>query len=827
MSLVSQVIDQPDPLRREITDHEPGASEPDQNDAIKRELVQLKTARKTTKCALTRKMNEITELIKDISNVQQVQSVYCEFEEASRKFFLAHKNYHSKLTDEDDLAECIAYYEAEVRRTSAFEDKITAWLHDNVQKLNDGNDLLNEIKPSDSVSNVGTDYVSKTSRKSKSIRSEVSLLSSRSSKGSVVSAKAAAAARKAVLKEEALRLHKRQEIQKQEFLLKQQKEELELETKIAQAAAEERTYSEIGATENASNEQCREQCDESYELSRVIPINSQLVSNSIPPREEHSRHNLDVPKQLSSNQQVLSTPIKLNPHAGAWSMNNVINVPTCQVNNVNVNEHIEAEPELACTMGNAEIQADVPAINPPVYQQISNMQMAQLLAQQQQHTLALTLPTPTVPTFSGNPIDFHTFIQAFEQLIEQKTGNDSARLYYLIQYTSGDVQELMRSCLSMNPQEGYQEARRLLKSRYGRSYQIATAYVERINSYPQIKSEDGASLQIFSVLLTSCKNALKQIGYLNKIENPDSLQRIMEKLPFGLRQKWRYVADDITEVRQREITVEDIAVFVEKLARASSHPIFGKISKEMRSEKPAGKKERFPNGSSFFTNGNDGQRPRLKCPSCKGEHWLSRCEDFKIKPVEERFKLIRSLRLCDNCLTSGHVARSCEKGSFCKIEGCKFKHSTFLHRKTRNVTTDDKSKSNQQENDKTATEQKPKNEEKNVQNGYVNVGEERRATRSVTGMPVLPVRVKAKDSNRTVETYAFLDGGSKTSFVTESLLKKLVAKGYQTTLSSLEVSDLDGQYTVNLPSVYSVMKLPVSKEDIPRQTDIDRWPYLQ
>ena len=187
-------------------------------------------------------------------------------------------------------------------------------------------------------------------------------------------------------------------------------------------------------------------------------------------------------------------------------------------------------------------------INPPVYQQIPNMQIGQLLAQQQQYTLALTLPTPKIPIFSGNPIDFHSFIQTFEQLIEQKTSDDSARLYYLIQYTSGDVQELMRSCLSMHSQEGYQEARKLLKSRSGRSYKIATAYVERISSYPQIKSEDGESLQKFSVLLTSCKNALKQISYLKKIENPNSLQMIMEKLPFGLRQKWRDVADDIMEV---------------------------------------------------------------------------------------------------------------------------------------------------------------------------------------------------------------------------------------------------------------------------------------
>jgi hypothetical protein len=131
-------------------------------------------------------------------------------------------------------------------------------------------------------------------------------------------------------------------------------------------------------------------------------------------------------------------------------------------------------------------------------------------------------------------IDFHSFIRAFEQLIESKTQSDSSRLYYLVQYTSGDVQELMRSCLSMNPHEGYKEARRLLKAKYGRDYQIATAYVERVTNYPSRKSEDGESLQRFSVVLTTCKNGLKQIGHLNKIENPNSLQKIIEKLPFGL-----------------------------------------------------------------------------------------------------------------------------------------------------------------------------------------------------------------------------------------------------------------------------------------------------
>ena len=102
----------------------------------------------------------------------------------------------------------------------------------------------------------------------------------------------------------------------------------------------------------------------------------------------------------------------------------------------------------------------------------------------------------------------------------------------------------------------------------------------------------------------------------------------------------------------------------------------------------------------------------------------------------------------------------------------------------------------------------------------INVDERRRVARSVLGIAVVPMRVKAKDSNCTVATYAFPDGGSHTSFITDSLLAKLEAKGHQSTLSlttlekekselkssviSLEVSSLDGENTINVPSAFSV-----------------------
>lgn len=111
--------------------------------------------------------------------------------------------------------------------------------------------------------------------------------------------------------------------------------------------------------------------------------------------------------------------------------------------------------------------------------------------------------------FSGDPVEYSNFVRAFENLIESKTNSPNSRLYYLVQYTSGEVKELMQSCLSMDPEDGYKTARALLK--IDQSYKIATALIDQVTKSPQIKADDGPSLQRYSVLLSSCKNSLKEI----------------------------------------------------------------------------------------------------------------------------------------------------------------------------------------------------------------------------------------------------------------------------------------------------------------------------
>ena len=133
-----------------------------------------------------------------------------------------------------------------------------------------------------------------------------------------------------------------------------------------------------------------------------------------------------------------------------------------------------------------------------------------------------------------------------------------------------------------------------------------------------------------------------------------------------------------------------------------------------------------------------------------------------------------------------------------------------------------------------------------VRNGFVGADESlcglTDTASSAIGLPIVPVRVKAKGQRDSVVTYAFLDSGSNSTFCSEELLEQLGVEGRNTNLSlttmtsenspvethivSLEVYDLDEDEFVDLPSVYSTSKLPVTSRDIPEQGDVDKWPHL-
>lgn len=401
-----------------------------------------------------------------------------------------------------------------------------------------------------------------------------------------------------------------------------------------------------------------------------------------------------------------------------------------------------------------------------------------LLRQQQEAIMALTLPQPDVPVFTGDPVEYCDFIRAFKNVIERKTSSPSTRLYYLLQYTSGQVEDLVRSCLAMQKDRGYKEARKLLADRYGQSYKIATAYVDRVINCQPIRSEDGPALQKFSILLTSCRNTLREIGYLNRRRNPESLRKIVDRLPYPLRLKWRELVDTITQKEARDPNLKDITDFVEARSRVTNHPIFGKIQGEPNRSSNLKHNDRSKRDARSFavdvqpkppySPSSTSEKKVLRRPSCNKNHWLSQCSDFRKLRLSDRLKFVRAKKLCLNCSVSGHFVQDCPGQSFCRIEGCTKKHSTFLHEKerTQEVTPSQPNQSNgatSTETNATATQ---------VSNGYVQSGTfQASSDSSIVGLSIVPVKVKAKGQDNKVLTYAFLDSGSNTSY-SENLMSR-------------------------------------------------------
>ena len=73
-------------------------------------LSQLKRSRGACKGSVTRKENEILELMNDYGNLDVVRERMTELDEAEQNFRSAHDKYHSMLDNEPDKQESKEYY---------------------------------------------------------------------------------------------------------------------------------------------------------------------------------------------------------------------------------------------------------------------------------------------------------------------------------------------------------------------------------------------------------------------------------------------------------------------------------------------------------------------------------------------------------------------------------------------------------------------------------------------------------------------------------------------------------------------------------------------
>ena len=485
-----------------------------------------------------------------------------------------------------------------------------------------------------------------------------------------------------------------------------------------------------------------------------------------------------------------------------------------------------------------------------------------LIAQQQENNQSISstirhgfaLPKTELMVFNGDPLDYWTFVRFFDNNILTNTTSDSERLTYLLQYCSGKAKEAIKSCATLDPSIGYNEARRILSKCFGDPYHIAISHVNKLTNGHPMKPYDASGLLDFALQLKSCVNTLTAIGYLNEINSSDNLRRIAERLPYNLKSKWLSRTRSLRTVSIRP-GIQDLSDFVQEQAEEANDPVFGDImvfKSRSREAQMRSSPKKFTSQSTsqrvttMVTQAQQDkgpqcesqpiQRKRWSCPACEGFHSLQRCFKFKEMSNDDRVKILRRDNICFNCFRKGHYAVGCAQPPACTVENCKSKHQTIMHRSSTVYSSKDRETGNQNKGEK-------QEQSASSQCNVIGAGPQKKfSTNNKVFMKIVPVKIRNKQG-KYVETYALLDSGSDISLCNKELLTELnlistdrrfflttqerknsLRAGRET---SFTVEAMDGTSSVHLPRVWAIEPLNVSENSIVTKDDIEGWPHLQ
>ena len=188
------------------------------------------------------------------------------------------------------------------------------------------------------------------------------------------------------------------------------------------------------------------------------------------------------------------------------------------------------------------------------------------------------LPDLSVPKFSGEPLEYASFMHSFDSRVASRTNDDNEPLYFLEQFTTGTPHELVRSCMLMPPWLGYVEVRRKLDERYGDTFRVAQCYLKRLEKWPAISRDDTKKLDELTTFLIGCRNATISTESIKELDFPTSLWLIVSKLSVILQDRWARVADKILYQQGESVTFGKLVEFLACENRIRLNPLFGKAA---------------------------------------------------------------------------------------------------------------------------------------------------------------------------------------------------------------------------------------------------------
>lgn len=290
-----------------------------------------------------------------------------------------------------------------------------------------------------------------------------------------------------------------------------------------------------------------------------------------------------------------------------------------------------------------------------------------------------------LPEFSGDPLEWLHFKQALDLSTELGQCSDRENRVKLFDSLRGEAREAAKSLFASGSSAS--EIMHTLELRFGNSQIILEKIVSSVKELPNVDTGK-INLIEFATKLKNAVAAIKSLNNIGYLHSPEFLKEILEKVPSSMLQDYaRHVATGENNKAPLEklsdfiIHEAEIALKAGILNLKTTEPrksIFNRNNRDTRSSRTPNQKVLLATHASGIEQSESDKKDGIHCEHCGfNKHSIKECRSFAREPMRERWKIVRRLGLCYNCLQKGHNRENCTKEHVCNQ--CERHHHSLLH----------------------------------------------------------------------------------------------------------------------------------------------------
>ena len=339
--------------------------------------------------------------------------------------------------------------------------------------------------------------------------------------------------------------------------------------------------------------------------------------------------------------------------------------------------------------------------------------------------------------------------------------------------------------------EGFSNARAILSDRFGQAHVVTRSLLDKlVNGKPIRTCSD--DLWELSIEMQNDYTTINQMSYISDLNSHTTLEKVVRRLPHELQQRW---VEKVCELYEKGIepSFKDPVEYVRTRVRVAGCRYSTLLASR---DEP----HRVSSGNSRDRVTRDA--PNLNCstnlcqedcPLCKLNHSLDKCSAFLSMNTNNQWWHLTPGKWCFVCLSQGHTASECKLSERRGLQGCNGLHHELLHKDSRRF-----------------------NHSISAAERIVNFNDgQEKVSLGIIAMYVIGATGKQL-------TYALLDNGADSTFVSQSLAQKLGVTGNGATVSvktlssvrtensskvSFIVESLDGHSQVIVDQAFTLTKL--------------------